>query len=436
MSVMTTTPVRRGRSLKDFVDLGRSSLHSHYRAHLADEDVAPSAPVYEKLKSFLNVQFVRRGLKFLRVFLSPRRKFPDYKYSDGDTGVFPLANDVEPNARTSGEVRLGLAGDWGTGTDEAEAVAEQMADFKPHYTIHLGDVYYMGDFAEVNEHCLNTRVAKYPYRTVAWPRGSVGSFALNGNHEMYANGKGYFDLFLPTLGLGCSRQQSPPLKRQSASFFCLKNDDWMLIGIDTGYNSVGWSSLFSLCKLENPLLNWLENVVRPKSFSGAIILLSHHQYFSAFDRGYDRPAKQLARVIGDRTVLWFWGHEHRFAVYGRYGDAGQVQAYGRCLGHGGMPVSRGVPNATSATPLVVYDDREYELLETTSIGFNGFANLTFIGKSLKVEYYSLASPLPKGRSLLITETWEARNGEPIGTGITKQNNSLSQVNPNLSAAQH
>jgi len=431
----TNAPARRARKLNDFVDLNRSSFHSHYRAYLADRSMSPSASPYEKLKSFLSLQFALRVWKFSKAFFSFRAKFQDYDYAAGESGIFPLAGNEDSNATVPEEIRVGLAGDWGTGTDEAEAIAERMADSKPHYTIHLGDVYYLGDYAEVNEHCLDKTVGGYPYKTVRWPHGSLGSFALNGNHEMYANGKGYFDLFLPTLGFVGSGPGSPPAKPQSASFFCLKNRDWMMIGLDTGFNSAGWPSLFSPCKLEDALLDWLRDRVKPKDFSGAIVLLGHHQYFSAFDRGYERPAQQLAQIIGDRPVLWFWGHEHRFAIYGKYGAVGKIQAYGRCIGHGGMPVSRGSPITSSAVPLVIYDNREYDVLGATSVGYNGYANLTFKGNALSVQYYTLAKPLPHNRSLLITETWEARNGEPVGTGIRKLNNDLTQISPNLSAAQ-
>lgn len=42
------------------------------------------------------------------------------------------------------DVHVSIAGDWGTGTDEAEAVANHMKLFNPHFTVHIGDVYYIG----------------------------------------------------------------------------------------------------------------------------------------------------------------------------------------------------------------------------------------------------------------------------------------------------
>jgi hypothetical protein len=273
---------------------------------------------------------------------------------------------------------------------------------------------------------------------VDWPHGSVGSFALNGNHEMYANGEGYFGLFLPTLGIGSSKTQI--VKHQSASFFCLKNSHWMIIGLDTGYNSVGWASIFSLCKLEDLLMNWLRKEVQPQNFTGSIILMGHHQYFSRFERDYERPAKQLSEMFQDRTVLWFWGHEHRLALYGKYKTPGGISAFGRCLGNGGMPVSLGAQNGDSNAPLVLYDNREYENLDGTSVGFNGHANLTFAGPQLTVEYFTLIKPAtgtpPKGRTLLATETWESKNGEPVGVGTpTVTPGLLTLAAANINAAQ-
>jgi hypothetical protein len=97
-------------------------------------------------------------------------------------------------------VKISIAGDWGTGTSEAESVAISMSRFDPDFTIHIGDVYYVGDPPSVNENCLGIKNPNNNYDPVTWPIGSKESFAVNGNHEMYANGIGYFDVFLPRLG--------------------------------------------------------------------------------------------------------------------------------------------------------------------------------------------------------------------------------------------
>ncbi|MBV9761185.1 MAG: hypothetical protein JO340_11525 [Acidobacteriaceae bacterium] len=44
-----------------------------------------------------------------------------------------------------------IAGDWGTGTQEADTIAGLIANKDSDYTIHLGDVYYVGDDDEIQE---------------------------------------------------------------------------------------------------------------------------------------------------------------------------------------------------------------------------------------------------------------------------------------------
>src|SRR2546426_2837359 len=228
-----------------------------------------------------------------------------------------------------------------------------MRAFDPHYTIHLGDVYYVGDREEVDENCLGT--APPDGAAVTWPLGSNGSFALNGNHEMYANGNAYFDRFLPRLGILDPVTRRP--RGQGASFFCLLNKYWAMVGLDTGYNSKGFPVLSQVpllrqlpgikptCPLEDRLLEWFRVVVAPLLADRGVVLLAHHQYYSAFDDGYENPARQLCAYVS-KPVLWFWGHEHRLAIYGRHGAAGAsrrtaaVSATAGCRWSGGSPTRR------------------------------------------------------------------------------------------------
>src|SRR5882757_8025835 len=292
---------------------------------------------------------------------------------------------------TSETVRVSLAGDWGTGTAEAQAVAERMQAFQPHFTIHLGDVYPVGDARSVNENCLGIRNPENNYDPVHWPMGSQGSFALNGNHEMFANGSGYFDVFLPTLGMmGADRRRSG----QPTSFFCLQNEDWRIIALDTGYNSAGVPILSNIplvngipgicgdCRLEQSIVDWIKNVVEPDQCQRGLILLSHHQNYSAFESSYRGLADQLWKAGVRRPVLWFWGHEHRLAGYDLCGS-GELKSYGRCIGHGGMPVERRRPKHGPAPAF--YDFRR----AANGYGVNGFVNLTLRGRELTVNYLDL-----------------------------------------------
>ena len=49
-------------------------------------------------------------------------------------GAMPAASDEE--------IRISVTADWGAGTMEADAVGAGMAGMSPHYTVHMGDVYF------------------------------------------------------------------------------------------------------------------------------------------------------------------------------------------------------------------------------------------------------------------------------------------------------
>jgi hypothetical protein len=164
---------------------------------------------------------------------SAKHKFLNYGTA---SGVYALED----------RCKLAVAGDWGTGTDEAQHVTTAMKeDHNPDYTVHLGDVYYVGDQPELEENCLgqdgppiNGVVAK----GVKWELGTKGSFALNGHHEMYACGDAYFKQFLPALG-PLNPAGNP--QGQKTSFFCLQNKYWKIVGLDTGYYSTGVRTVLS-----------------------------------------------------------------------------------------------------------------------------------------------------------------------------------------------
>ena len=153
----------RVRQLGELVDPLRGRTGTHLppaRAHLraAKEDYRAQAPpdarFSRKLAAFLRNQFWGWLWSYVRFCFGPRHRFQSY-----------------------------------SGTGEAEQIAELIESVAPHFTIHLGDVYYVGDEEEMKTNCLGQAPVGSDVRGVCWPPGSVGSFALNGNHEMYANGK-------------------------------------------------------------------------------------------------------------------------------------------------------------------------------------------------------------------------------------------------------
>jgi hypothetical protein len=243
----------------------------------------------------------------------------------------------------------------------------------------------------VNEHFLGVDNPHNDYTPCTWPAGRVGSFALNGNHEMYALGDAYFELLLPQMGM------HSPRRRQQASFFCLENDDWRVIGLDTGYNSIGRPIIENILRptgrLEDALVDWLRDDVKlgERGDHRGIVLLSHHQYYSAFDEWYLKPAQQLAEFI-KRPVVWFWGHEHRMIVYGAHAFGGGITAHGRCLGHGGMPVDRVNPDRPlrhRECPPFFVDNRPFPNDEGIDVGYNGYGVIDFEGRELRAEYRDL-----------------------------------------------
>jgi Calcineurin-like phosphoesterase len=333
---------------------------------------------------------------YARQRLGPRHAFPDYTHRAGDTGVYRLAGD-------GAGVRVALAGDWASGTDEAAAVAAVIAAAAPHFTIHLGDIYYVGDEAEVCANFLGGPAAHH--QPAPWPRGRRGTFALNGNHEMYARGRAYFDVLLPQLGLSAG-------PAQHASFFCLENRYWRIIALDTAYNSVAWPLLEELPwrpfapanSLTGAQLRWLRDSVRPGEDRRGLIILTHHPPCSRFERAYPGPARQLARLI-HRPVLWFWGHEHRLAVYERFAGEHGFEVFGRCIGHGGMPVELHPLVRDESARLVFTDVRRYPNDERIEVGYNGYAELAFTDERLAIEYRDLSG------AVVWREAWSAGTGD-------------------------
>jgi hypothetical protein len=419
---MPQPPNFNGKDLGRYQDLGRGPLTSYYRRLAAKAGHAPGAGILQRLGAFTSSvsNYGKWASHVMRYAASPLHPFQ--KYPPGG-GIYPV-ND---------KLSLSIAGDWGTGTDEALQVTTKMKEHGPDYTIHLGDVYYVGDLPELEVNCLGLSSPKHT--GVKWETGTLGSFALNGNHEMYACGDAYFNDLLPRLGPNCTGQ--------GASFFCLRNKNWRIVGLDTGYDSVGLRTVFNAlsrikaikwfrktsalkprCELRPEILDWLKDVMQPNpdGTQPATVLLSHHQYFSGFDDWYPIPGQQLRTFIKDQPVLWFWGHEHRFAVYDKFRVGDGIEAYGRCVGNGGMPVDRGHPPDIKDCRCLFYDDRPYPNNEGIDVGYNGFITLNFAGPHLVVNYYDLYD------KLLLTEEWCA-NTEGVLSGP-----SFSNICPDLTAS--
>ncbi len=375
--------IARGSNLPLF---GRSRLLSFYQRR-----VTRLAPVLPRpgLAAFLPNQSWRWLSSYVQQMLRPR--FGPYPaYQGAATGVHDMRT-----LHGNGTVHLAIAADWGTGTQEAAQVAESIETCEPDYTVHLGDIYYVGDEHEVRGNFLGERVNAYA--PVAWPRGRVGTFAIPGNHEMYGGGEPFFRSVLPYCDTGDGTAQQ-------ASYFALESEHWRILGLDTGYNSVGlpvlgWipgmnrlSWVHADGHLEPSVMEWLRAVVRPQERPKATVILTHHPYASAFDDDlYPRPARQLAEFFSPlQQVVWLHGHEHRLAIYKQRRTPGGFPAFARCIGHGGMPVECGL-QPRSRRGLKFYDARsDYRLSDGhTKAGWNGYVHLTCSGPRLGLDYLDL-----------------------------------------------
>lgn len=219
-------------------------------------------------------------------------------------------------------VSLAIAGDWGTGYWEgvntgAARVAKLMA--AADYTIHLGDTYYAGTEDETSANL-----------AAIWPRGSKGSFAVPGNHEMYCNGDFYF----------AALPHAFPLQA-ATSFFAMQNTNWLILVLDTSYFATDFYMDGATGPADpsapDPQRDFVVAQLANKGDRG-VILMTHHQPFS-IDGGTATPLffaiQSLFNAGGvpEGPDYWYWGHLHNAVVY----QDALANCHGRCIGHGAIP---------------------------------------------------------------------------------------------------
>ena len=270
-------------------------------------------------------------------------------------------------------VQIGLAGDWGTGEWRTASnpapstdVASHMAFLRPHVTIHLGDVYYAGTGDQEQHELVNL-----------WPKGSIGSFALNSNHEMYSGAKPYFK------AIG-----GPPFELQNGcSYFALENSNWVIVGLDSAYfapekglymdGSLGPGPAGGITQ---------EAFVQEQVAKGKrIIVLTHHNGLS--DDGsqtMDLWAQVLnAFPAGGGPEYWYWGHKHMAAVY-KSQESNRVLC--RCCGHGALPWGQASSLANSQN-VAWYENRSANDPDIPQRVLNGFAVLSLNGPNIQETFY-------------------------------------------------
>jgi hypothetical protein len=262
---------------------------------------------------------------------------------------------------------LALFADWGTGLYGAPFVAEAITTLLPDAAIHLGDVYYSGTPREQLDRC----VTMFP--------GAVRQLALPGNHDMYSGGDGYFDVVLPFC-------------KQAASCFALANEHWLVLGLDTAYIDGD---------MTRDQIDWMDGLIAAHP-DHDVLVLSHHQPWSAFESPDDEHSDSIqllprrTRLDTRRINTWYWGHEHRCAIYNQHPVFG---TYGRCIGHGGFPYGRGPggrvlvgkdwwafdPNAYAPVGGMVLDAPNSWLGD--DYGQHGFATVTLLEHAIDERIY-------------------------------------------------
>ncbi|HEY6180644.1 MAG TPA: metallophosphoesterase [Terriglobales bacterium] len=260
--------------------------------------------------------------------------------------------------------RIAIIGDWGTGQPEAQNILKQIAKKSPGCVIHLGDVYYSGTDFEMQNYFFNywsdiLDLHNFPQRS---------TFSLAGNHDMYSGGAPYYRM-IDQLG-------------QGASYFCLRNKNWQFLGMDTGYHDHDLTGNMPPTYLQDSEIAWLEHKVQ-NAQGRKTVLLSHHQLFSAFEGFEGGPVnKHLAdnlKNVLPSTTMWLWGHEHNQCIFEKYQGV-----YGRCIGHGAVPVGSDENQKVSFTDVPL----KKVTLGTTGLFYNhGYVIIDLNGQEALISYY-------------------------------------------------
>ncbi|MGD0470280.1 MAG: metallophosphoesterase [Terriglobales bacterium] len=296
--------------------------------------------------------------------------------------------------------KVALLADWGGDNPAARHIASVAKKQEPNIAIHLGDIYYGG----IESEC-ETFLQLWPFQTniqhpgIGIPPGS--SFALNGNHEMYSGGQAYFDLVLKAFG-------------QPQPFFCLESERWRLIGLDTAYNG----GRLKPSDASDPITrqwNWLIEILK-KNDGKRNILLTHHQPVSAHTEEFNdsQPLREdVAALLATEGVSpdaifgWFFGHEHRCALY----KDSATQFNARLIGNECIPHQVQTENVADpgCTPIEKVNRRQTD--PNSGAATSMFVNLSFLDPSpeLLIEY------IDEDFEVWGSEIWDAVKGRLGGT---------------------
>ena len=270
--------------------------------------------------------------------------------------------------------KLILISDWGANNNHAANVRDRIKEeikqtTVPVYLIHLGDIYYSGTRSE----CL-TFLRNWPLRDDSGPL-TKHSFSLNGNHEMYSGGDGYFNIVLPALG-------------QRASYFVLRSPKWDFYGLDTAYVAGSFHSP------EDTRLDaqwkWLQNQL-DQSVDRKHVLLTHNQPCSANLPEHNAGATLRAQLEelqeGNRRPLegWFFGHQHKCYIY----EDERLPYKARLIGHGSFPhdiqKEKFPDNDEQGKPLMTFAQLTYRGYPE-GLAYSGYVSIDVTNDLLSIRY--------------------------------------------------
>ena len=301
-------------------------------------------------------------------------------------GSLPYRTNQNIVVNISDQATIAIIGDWGTGDSTATNLLQQVATFKPDILLHLGDIYFAGTQNEANNNFLTI------CRQVL---GNIPLYSLCGNHDMYSGGDGYYWL-LDQIG-------------QKSSYFCLQNDYWQFLAMDTGYNDRNpitvTNNMTSLYDQDGwSEAAWHLGMIR-QAGNRRIALFSHHQLFSPFGSvgstngqpsAYNPNLLATFKSVLAEVDIWFWGHEHTLALYDPY--LGLVR--GRCVGASAVPVFTNQQDYADDTSLLNSGvttlptwNPAVNLGSTDGAYNNAFAIMTLNGAEAAVVNYYQVPPL-------------------------------------------
>ena len=275
--------------------------------------------------------------------------------------VYKNMNDFVIDGKLPANAKVAIVGDWGTGQATAKTVLSQIARKNPDVVIHMGDVYYSGTDFEMQNYFYNIWKESLDLTKTA-------TFTLSGNHDMFCGGAPYYKL-IDQLG-------------QPASYFCLRNDNWQFVAMDTGLHDSkpeGNDPTY----LEDTELAWVTDKIQNRG-NRRTVLLSHHQLFAANEpicgKSVNAHLNQQLSSLLPNVDMWLWGHEHNLVIYEKY-----MGVLARCIGHGAFPVGLSEIPATPQFPEVPMVPLR---LGDDGVFFNhGYLIMDLAGNAATLSYY-------------------------------------------------